>query len=188
MKNIILIAFIATIAVCNFTGCEKENATHTQQNLLQPKTDPYGTVVFSIQLHRLILQRPRDHKYCNCLNCFGLCKAEVFPDIHDALEQLNQVPYPITDQHHSLVALQIIDNNNALLLFLENKDAFEEEFVVDNSVEVPSVCLKQSSGSTYKNIIIREGVYSFHNTSSSLSLYGKTIKTYGYVELEITCE
>ena len=192
MKKIIYLALIAVFVGFFSTGCEKEKNTVEKSNShnidgsfdVKKKPQNPGTVnlvIFKVTLHRATTDRPRDHKNCGCLECFGFCDFEWFPDIKKSVHSIVENP---SNNDQSLVLMQIINEKQAAMYILEDKEYFEEEFGIDIPLVIPKKALEEAYLSDI-DITVKEGVYNFVNEQQQIFFDKKNVTSYGYVIVDI---
>lgn len=192
MKKIIYLALIAVIMGFLPTGCEKEEKYNENPSSLsidggsvvKKKPQNLGTVnlvIFKVTLRRATTDRPRDHKNCGCLECFGFCDFEWFPDIKKSVHSIVENP---SNNDQSLVLMQIINEKQAAMYILEDKEYFEEEFGIDIPLVVPKEALEEACFPDI-GITVKEGVYHFVNEQQQIFFDKKNVTSYGYVIVDI---
>ena len=192
MKKIIYLALIAVLLGFFSAGCEKEKRYNENPSSLsidggsvvKKKPQNPGTVnilIFKVTLHRATTDRPRDHKNCGCLECFGFCDFEWFPGMKKSVHSIVDNP---SNKDQSLILMQIINEKQAAMYILENKEYFEEEFGIDIPLVVPKEALEEAYLSDI-DITVKEGVYNFVNEVQQIVFDENKVTSYGYVIVDI---
>jgi len=187
IKKITLIIFLI-IGIGFFSACEKEeNNTNTgtqEQTTIIAKgpIDWFFGIIVRIQLHRPIPERPRDHKPCGCVNCFGMCmtqpKSSVFNTDFDAYNGMIMFDF---------------ENLTATLDILESVSYAEAEFGVDEPVFIPATYLPKEIIEKYS---IEKGISIIPNEYTHVSCNNKTVaidskvsrKSFGEVAMNFKIE
>lgn len=182
-KYIIAALLVVFVGIGVFLACQKENRDNknnndfSTNNLLNRKaqTSPDSSfVILKATIRRAIYQRPRDNKVCDCENCFGLCDIQWFPTLQGLFA---------TNEHQSPILMKIdVINSCATLYILQEKDYFETEFGVDNSITIPSEALENTN---FESITINEGLYEFNPQLEEFEYESNLLNSYGSIIVNI---
>lgn len=187
MKKIsIILCLIFSIGIFS-QSCEKEKNVKTESIASSPqkiqKSEPVTILLIQCQLHRKIEYRPRDHKFCGCVNCFGICDVEIAPWVKDLLRKLQiGKKYDVSDKDHSLVFVEISSNNKAKLYILEDRDYFEDEFGIDESIVLEADELYKAG---FQSVTIESGEYKYKKCQEKVYYENGYYLSYGYVDINI---
>jgi len=187
IKTITLITFLI-IGTGIFSACEKEENntnTETQEQIASVDKVPSGwfvRMIIRVQLHRPIPERPRDHKPCGCVFCFGMCLAQPkSPSFNNDFDAYNAT---ITFDFEKQIAT---------LDILESVPYAESEFGVDEPVFIPATYLPKEILEKYS---IGNGISIIPNEYTHVSCDSKAVaidskvsrQSFGEVEMNFKIE
>ncbi len=184
MKKIIFVTAVVLFAILCFSSCDKYNKTDTDF-IYKEAPKPINVGIFRVTLHRATNDRPRDHKKCGCMECFGFCDFEWFPNIEKNLSKSRTPFVEGSDIDHSIVCMSVLDESHAIMYIMEKREYFEDELGVDAPIFVPDevICGLQCNA---KSIMVNEGEYKFVQEEQYVTINKRKFVSYGYVIVDIT--
>lgn len=124
-------------------------------------------VQLSGQLHRKI-EKNKKGKECRCQACFGVCDIVIDIDI---------------DVKSNMNLRADLANGTGRLYITEQCSYAESEFGIDQDIALPQGYLK---GTNIKKVVLKTGLYNYIAKQERIVVNGKTILSYGYVDINLS--
>ena len=169
MKNLILKLSISVLVIgLILSSCNKQeeidNANINSSIEASSLAPGIPMLKITARPYRKTTKRKRDGKNCGCAFCFGVCDFGIGFEIGSA----------------NVYVDPIINDGKSRIYFAEQLPNFESEFGIDEDLTIPNEAIENTN---INSLIIKEGIYEFHEVSGTIIYDDMTVQTYGFVDV-----